>query len=41
MPRTVLGVGMEQKRMCVMGAHRSGIDPDSDDQEIVPEGHDT
>ena len=38
---TVLGVGTQQKRMRVMGAHRSGFDPDSDDQKIVPEGDNT
>lgn len=37
----VQGVRMQQKRMRLMGAHKSGVDPDSDDQKIVPEGDDT
>lgn len=40
-PGTVLDVGTQQERMRVMGAHHSGINPDSDDQKNFPEGDDT
>lgn len=40
-PSILQGIGTQKKRMRVMGAHRHGIDPYSDDQKDFPEGDDT
>lgn len=39
-PGPVLGVEAN-KRECVMGAHKGGINPDSDDPKNFPKGHHT